>query len=257
MRSWIGRLGFLSAVLVIGGPSAAKAQNVGAVASGNWNNGSTWTTGTVPGSSNNVYIGSTSPSAAVATVTLTQAQSASNVYLGNGSGTDGTLDLAGNSLTISGSLVIGQSSGTGTLNEAGGSFTAQNVFVENGNTLTFGAADSVGFLNLNGGSSVTTAAVGNVIFGANVSDGSTLTLGANLSTSIYNNGTSNYVNIQDQGSTLNMGGHSLSTGTLYLGYYGSSSVTLEDRGTITAGTLNLGNAQAFTLAPPTPSAFST
>ena len=93
---------------------------------------------------------------------------------------------------------------------------------------------------------MTTAAVGNVIYGANVSGGSTLTLGADLSTSIYSNGTSNNVDIQDQGSTLNMGGHSLLTGTLYLGYYGSSSVTLEDRGTITAGTLNLGNAQAFT-----------
>ena len=127
MRSWVLRLVCLSAALVIVDSSATLAQDVGAVTSGNWNTGSTWTTGTPPGSSNNVYIGSTYPSAAAktATVTLTQAQSANNVYLGYGNGSNGTLDLAGNSLTITGNLVIGQSSGTGTLSEAGGSFTAQ------------------------------------------------------------------------------------------------------------------------------------
>ncbi len=127
MISWVRRLVCMSAVLAIGGSSATLAQDVGAVSNGNWNTGSTWTTGMAPGSSNNVYIGSTYPSGAAktATVTLTQAQSADNVNLGNGSGTDGTLDLAGNTLTITGSLVIGQNGGNGTLNEAGGSFTAR------------------------------------------------------------------------------------------------------------------------------------
>ena len=164
MRSWALRLACISATLVIGGSSATLAQDVGAVTSGNWNNGSIWTTGTPPGSSNNVFIGSTYPPApaATSTVTLTQAQSANNVYLGNGNGTDGTLDLAGNSLTIAGSLVIGQNSGTGTLNEAGGSFTATNAYVDNGNSLNFGANDVVSNFSL-GGSIATTAATGNLI----------------------------------------------------------------------------------------------
>jgi len=39
------------------------------------------------------------------------------VFLGYGSDTNETLDLGGNSLAITGSLFIGQSSGTGTLSE--------------------------------------------------------------------------------------------------------------------------------------------
>jgi fibronectin-binding autotransporter adhesin len=242
MRTWSPRLAFLSATLVLGGSSASMAQNVGAVTSGYWNDGSTWTTGTPPGSSNNVYIGNTSPSAPIATVTLTQAQSANNVYLGTGSGTNGTLDLAGNSLTITGSLVIGQSSGIGNLNEAGGSFTATNAVVENGNSLSFGVNDAVSTLNLGvgvpTGATVTTAATGNVTSNVNVATGSTLNLGANMNLA-------GSLNIQDGGSILNMGGYDLSANTILLANNGSSPVTLENRGTITAGTIDLANGQVF------------
>ena len=67
--------------------------------------------------------------ASTATVTLGANESANNVYLGNGSGTSGTLELAGNILTITNDLVIGQNGGTGVLNEGGGSFTAQYAYV--------------------------------------------------------------------------------------------------------------------------------
>ena len=112
--------------------AGAVAQDTGANSSGTWETASIWTGGTVPGSSNNVYNGSTYPSgaAATATVTLTASESANNVYLGNGSGTSGTLNLGGNTLTIGNDLIIGQNSGTGTLNEGGGSFTATNLYME-------------------------------------------------------------------------------------------------------------------------------
>ena len=82
MSRWLNRLVLVLAVLTTT-CIAAHAQDVGTVSSGNWENGSIWTTGAVPGSSNNVYIGSTYPigSAATATVTLTQNESANNVYL--------------------------------------------------------------------------------------------------------------------------------------------------------------------------------
>ena len=52
--------------------------------SGNWENGSTWTTGIPPGSSNNVYIGSIYPpgAAGTATVSLTASEFAKDVFLG-------------------------------------------------------------------------------------------------------------------------------------------------------------------------------
>ena len=242
MRSWIERLVCMSAVLAVSGYSATMAQDVGAVASGNWNTGSTWTTGTPPGASNNVYIGSTYPSLAVATatVTLTQAQSANNVYLGNGNGTSGTLDLGGNALTITGSLAIGQSGGAGTLNEGGGSFTAQNAYVYgSGNSLTFGANDAVSYLQLNSGSSATTAA-GNVTGKVNVLTGSSLNLGANLSL------TGN-LNVQDSGSMLNAQGHAITASNLYLGWNGSSPVSVTNLGLVTATNLYIANGTAVTL----------
>jgi hypothetical protein len=199
---------FVSAIWMAGG--AALAQDTGATGNGNWENASIWTGGTVPNSSNNVYIGSNNfptGAASIATVTLTANEAASNVYLGNGSGSNGTLDLGGNTLTITNSLLIGQNSSTGTLNEGGGSFTATDVYIGNGNSLTFGASDAVKTVQLSGGSSVTTAAAGNITTASysesTVASGSTLTLGANL------NMNTGQLNVQDSGSTLNMGGFSL------------------------------------------------
>ena len=218
-------------------------QDVGAVASGNWNTGSIWTTGTVPGSSNNVFIGSTVPSgtAATATVTLTQAQSAANVVLGNGNGTNGTLDLAGNVLTIGGNLNIGQNGGIGTLNEGGGSFTAQSASIGNGSSLAFGANDVVTSLGLAGGASATTAAEGNIASSVTVATGSTLTLGANL-----NLGPGS-LNVQDSGSVFNAQGHSISGGPVFFGANGSSAVTLLNLGNITANQFFVGNGMNFNI----------
>jgi hypothetical protein len=99
---------------------------------------------------------------------------ANNVYLGNGGGTNGTLDLAGNTLTIGDSLVLGQSSGIETLLEGGGSFTAANAYVGNGDSLSLGASDAVSLLQLTGGSSATTTATGNVSGNVQVYTGSPL-----------------------------------------------------------------------------------
>ena len=83
MRKWIKQFVFVSAACAVLS-AAAFAQDVGAVNNGDWSNGSIWTSGTVPGSSNNVYIGSTYPtwSAWTATVTVSVNESASSVYLG-------------------------------------------------------------------------------------------------------------------------------------------------------------------------------
>ena len=131
MTRWSKKL-LMAAAAMFMGTAAAFAQDTGTSTSGNWEDGAIWTSGTVPGSSNNVFIGSMYPagSAATATVTLTTSESAGNVYLGYGNnGGTGTLDLGNNSLTIAGTLYIGQNGGTGILQEgAGGSFTAQGCF---------------------------------------------------------------------------------------------------------------------------------
>jgi fibronectin-binding autotransporter adhesin len=238
MRKWIKLLVFLWAAWATGG--AATAQDTGANSSGTWETPSIWTGGTVPNSSNNVFIGSTYPSgaAATATVTLIANESAANVYLGYGSGTSGTLNLGGNTLSITGSLFVGDG-GTGVLNEGGGSFTATNAYVQSGNSLTFGAGDAVSYLQLNGSSSATTAATGNVTGNIDVYSGSTLTLGANLSL------TGNLA-LQD-GSTFNAAGNTITASEVLFGWNGSSAVTLQNLSNITATDLLIGNGLNFTV----------
>jgi PEP-CTERM motif len=177
----------LAATWVVAG--TAFAQDIGATGNGNWGDPSTWTTGTVPGTPNNVYIGSTYPAgaAATATVTLTAVASANSVYLGSsGSGTSGTLNLGNNYLEISSGLFIGSNGvyfgGTGVLQEGpSGWFTALSAYIYSGNALSFGASDAVGVLSLYGGSTATTAATGNVSSSVGVNEGSVLHLGADLS----------------------------------------------------------------------------
>jgi hypothetical protein len=221
----------------------ASGQDTGAKGNGNWATPATWTTGAVPGASNNVYIGSTAPNgaAAKATVTLTTDASAANVFLGNGKNTDGTLVLGANaSLSIGTSLVIGQNGGTGTLSEAGGSFTAQTVSVEGNNSLSFGAGDSASDLILSGGARATTAAGGNITTNATIGTGSTLTLGANANLS-------GSLAVQDSGSTLNMDFYTLKADALLLGFNGLSDVNLTNRGILEVETLSMGNGQELTL----------
>jgi hypothetical protein len=108
MTGWMKSLVVFMAAWVMAS-AAASAQNVGAKASGNWIDPTIWTTGTVPNSSNNAFIGSTTPAgcAAMATVTLVQNQSAANLTLGDGNNTSGTVDLGSNKLTIGDTLTIG------------------------------------------------------------------------------------------------------------------------------------------------------
>ena len=229
MRRWVMLVFFLSATWAAG--SVAIAQDTGAMSNGNWNDPTIWTAGTVPGSSNNVYIGSTYPSgsALIATVTLTQNQSANNVYVGSGNNTSGTLDLGTNTLTISSTLTIGQNGGLGSIVEGvGGSFTAPNLNIESTNAFTFGGGDQVANLSVYSASSGTTSATGNVTGNVNVLSGSTLNLGANLSIS-------GSMDVENTGSVVHMNGNNISAATVLLGWYDGQPVTL-DRGT-TPGSL--------------------
>ena len=231
----------------------AFSQDTGAVSSGIWENSAIWTGGTVPNSSNNVYIGSTYPNSpqatSNATVTLSASESAGNVSVGYGSPTNGVLDLGANQLTISGALRIGLFGGAGSVQEEGGSFTAGTVMVyTTGNSLTMGTSDVTGLIDIENGGILSTTATGNITGGGAVANGATLNLGANMSLS-----TSTGLNIESTGAatTLNLNGYNLSAPTLDLGYFLTSAVTL-NRGSGTQGTLNLnklylGNGQNLTL----------
>ena len=239
MNIWIKRFVVVSAAWVFAG-TAASGQDVGALHNGNWNDPTIWTTGTVPGSSNNVYIGSTFPagSAAIATVTLTQNQSAGNLTLGDGAGTSGTVNLGSNTLTVANSLTIGLNGGLGSITEgAGGSFTASTVNVESSNSFTFGSKDVTGTLFVYSGSTATTSATGNVTGYVNVLSGSTLNLGADLSLSGTNPPA---LDVENTGSVVNMNGHNITAPSIYLGQFGDQPVTLNrgsTPGSLTTGTL--------------------
>jgi hypothetical protein len=225
----------------------AFAQNNAAKSSGTWENPAIWTLGTVPGSSNSVYIGATVPAGAVSTaaVTLTAPESAANVYVGYGSPTSGTLNLGANKLTVSGTITVGDFSGTGTISEAGGSFTAGTLAMfTSGTSFSFGTADAVSGIDIETGSTLTTAATGNITAGGSVAS-ATLNLGANA------NLTSG-LNVEDTGATLNLAGNNLTTsGTLWLGYFRASAVGLNrgsgTPGTLTVSNLDLGNSQNLPL----------
>ncbi len=236
------RIGLFLFATWAGASVVAIAQDTGAKTSGNWEDSTIWTGGAVPGSSNNVYIGSTYPTgaASVATVSLTANESASNVYLGNGGGTLGTLDLGGHTLAIANDLLIAEAGGTGVLNENGGSFTASSVIVDNGNSLTLGTKDVTSYLNVGVESSAVTTMSGNVTGTIYINNGGTLTAGADLNLS-------STLGVQESGSSLNMQGHSLTATTFDAGYYGSSAVSVTNLGEVTLTNLNVGFATSLTL----------
>ncbi len=179
MGRWIGRLALMAAALVAAN-GTAFAQYVGAVTDGDWSNGSIWTTGTVPGSSNFVYIGSVYPtgSAKTATVTVSGNESAEHAILGYGSGTRGVLDLTSGTLSA-GTLYLGVNGSAAAISETGGSFAVNSAAVYgNGvsNSLNFGANDTANDLTLQSGATATTSATGNLSGTVDVSSGSTLNL---------------------------------------------------------------------------------
>ena len=168
---------------------------------------------------------------------MTATESAWTLSLGDGAGTNGTLNLGNNTLTVTaGSLSIGQNGGVGSITEGtNGSFTTGDLAIYSGNTLNFGARDVTNTLELYNGSTVTTAAAGNFSY-ANVYSGSTLNLGAVCSIS--------GISIQD-GSTLNMNGNAVTAGSLLLGEFGSSAVNVKNQGTINVLAMDIGNGTAY------------
>ena len=235
--------------VILAACSTALGQvNYGAVTSGNWNNGLTWTPSGTPVAADTVFIGSSFPAGAAgtATVSLVQDQSVSNVYLGYGSGTSGTLDLGSSVLTVGGSIYLGYSSGaTAAITRTTGSFSTQDLYVLNGSSLTFGANDVVSnHLQVNNAATVTTVATGNLPNTAAVYGGSTLNLGAALNLS-------GSLDVRDTGSTIDMNGNSIAANTIYLGWYDGQATTLNRGtvpGTLTATNLYVGN-QTLNLLP--------
>ncbi len=241
-------LSVLFAVLAVALTQHALATDYGAVSSGAWSNAATWTSAGgpgVPGASDYVYIGSNYPAgaAATATATLSQNQSAAYVYLGygNGSGGNGALNLSNYNLNVGGYVYLGSNVGTtGSITRGSGSITTPTLYVDNQNSFTFGSADAVNTLNVYDGAKATTAGTGNVATNVTVASGGTITLGPDMAIT----GT---FNVQDAGSTLNMGGHRLSANEIELGYASAGATTLVNRGPVTAPYLYVAN-QPFSLS---------
>ncbi len=228
-RPWADFLFVL--ILLFFAAATLRAANYGAVsASGTWSTSSSWTPTGVPGASDTVYIGSNTPSgaAATATVTLTQNQSASNLYLGYASGDSGTLNLGNFNLAVGSSVYIGNSvSSTGSITRGSGSLTAQSVYLNYQNAFTFGAGDVASYLSLSNSSALTTTGTGNVTGNASIYSGSKLTLGADMTLS------GNF-DLEDSGSTLDMGGHKLSANYIYLGWNDGVAVNVANVGPLNA-----------------------
>lgn len=224
-------------LLIVGTVSGPlRAADIGAaVANGNWNAGSSWTGGVVPGSNDNVYIGSLYPTGSVnvSTISLLQNQSAGSVSLGVSGGASGTLNLGTSKLTAA-NLYLGTSAGSGgtgvVTRGAGGTFAiSSQVYVDGINSLTFATGDTTWGLSLTQGAQATTAAAGNVTNSVYIDSGSALKLGAQLNTG--SGGT-----IDVRAGTLNAQGNAIKAGTLFLGWYGEPS-TLLNKGALDVGNL--------------------
>jgi hypothetical protein len=160
-------------------PGFAPAVDIGAAGNGDWSSAATWTSG-VPGTADNAYIGSTYPTgaAATATVTLSQNTSAGTVNMGNGAGTTGTVDLSGQTFNPSnlnlgqnGSSFSVQRTGGGTLMVGDGLHGTLNQY---GGDLTFGPNDSTAYLETHN-NATTTINGGRINEGLSIDSGCTLT----------------------------------------------------------------------------------
>jgi hypothetical protein len=238
-KNWTRRLNISLVTFILVSMSGATclAASIGAITNGNWNNTSTWTPAQMPVSADYVYIGSTYPSgaAASATVTMVQDQSANTVYLGYGSGTSGTLDLGNYKLSVGGTIYLGYSAGSAaTVNRGSGYFSTYSLNQNYGSTFTFGSSDTASNLTMANSSTASTIATGNVSASASIQSGSTLTLGANMTL------TSN-LNLQDNGSTMDLANHELRANEIDIGWSGTGSPSLLNRGKLTASSLWVAN----------------
>jgi autotransporter-associated beta strand protein len=215
----------------------AMATDFGALSSGTWTNPAIWTpAGGPPDIIDDAYIGSNYPggAAAAANVSLGGNQTVNNVFVGYGAATSsGTLNLAGNALTVDSTFGVGQSGGKGTIVHNGGWFSTPNFNIDGGSSIILTNSDSItSNLNISDTSQVTTASVGNVGNSAAVDLRSTLTLGASMALSS---------NLSvERSSTLNMANQGLSANTIYFGWSYGQPVTVTNRGPITTGNLYVG-----------------
>ena len=117
--------------------------------------------------------------------------------------------------------------------------TVTNFSVSNGTTTL---NSPVYYLGVSNSSLTTTTAAGNVSGGVSVDTGGTLILGASMTLS-------NQIDVE-RNSTLNMAGYALSAPTIYLGWNQVQTVTLLNRGPITAtGLAVYAGGQTFNLNP--------
>ncbi len=228
------------AALVLLAADPARAVDYAAAGSGDWSTAGTWTPNGIPGASDNASIGTSS--VPTATVTLTADAAISNLYVGDSGSTSGTLALGGFNLAA-GTIYLGWYGPTGAIDNSvsGSSITATNLYINNGNSYSFGTSDVVSYLNLSGSSSATTAATGNLTGIVDVNSG-TLNLGAALS---LNN--TFYV---ENGGVVNAAGHDITVtggGSIFLGWYGTAGEwTLNNPGNLTASSLYV-NGGSFNL----------
>jgi hypothetical protein len=195
--------------------ASASAADIGAVANGNWNSVNTWSSESIPGTSDNAFIGSTTPNTAlaIAVVSLIQDTTAGNVYLGHDTGTSGTLAL-GDSVFTASTLYFGYV-GAGAITRGTGHLNVTTFDIRNG---SFTPALSDVITNI-----------------VTVSHGSSFSIAQNLSLS-------DYLNIQDAGTTFDAQGHNLiATNQILLGWNGNGSPSLLSRGTITTANLFVRN----------------
>jgi hypothetical protein len=206
----------------------ANAADTGAVGNGDWSTAATWSNG-VPGAMDNAYIGGGYPTGAAtaATVTLSRNSSANNVDVGFNSGTTGTLDLNGFTLTAN-ILALGSYSNAGSIARTGGGTLSigSTLYQYSNNSFSFAPGDVAYNLSMANGATVTTAATSNLKGSVIVGPGCTLALGANLNLPYY-------PQTMDLSGTLNANGYAISNPTIYFGYH-DGPFALTNRGPISA-----------------------
>src|SRR5262245_50487808 len=200
----------------------APAADYGVISSGSWSATSTWSGSVVPGVNDNAFVGSTTPGTAIptATVTLTQNVTAGNVYLGHDTGTSGTLALG--DFTFTGQDLYFGFVGSGAITRGIGRLDVARFDVRNAQSFTLAPTD------------VVRQAI-------DVAEGSTLTHGANLTTSVD-------IDLRDSGTVFNSQGFNVQTNQFLLGWNNTGTPQWLNRGNLTANQL-LVRGQNFQLTP--------